>query len=114
MEGARAGVLFPAVALQAGLVVVRAPGTDVVALTAGTLEWAVCPPQRMDISLTSIGAEEVVHAHSAPLGWRSTYFSRGHFAHAQLPPTVVCWHRIRGDTPNTCTSGVWYGARAPA
>src|SRR5262249_36855074 len=52
-------------------------------------------------------------AHSAPLGWRSTYFSRGHFAHAQLPPTVVCWHRIRGDTPNTCTSGAWYGARAP-
>src|SRR4029453_9237166 len=41
-------------------------------------------------------------------------FPGGHFAHAQLPPTVVCWHRIRGDTPNTCTSGAWYGARASA
>ena len=39
----------------------------------------------------------VCTAHSAPFGRRSTYFSRGHFAHAQLPPTVVCWHRIRGD-----------------
>src|SRR5919197_1449202 len=60
IEGALAGVLFTAVAFQPGLVVVRAPGTDVVALTAGTLEWAIFPPQRMDISLTSIGVEELV------------------------------------------------------
>src|SRR6516164_324369 len=60
MEGALAGLLFTAVALQAGLVVVRAPGTDVVALTAGALEWAIIPPQRMDIRLTRFGVEEVV------------------------------------------------------
>jgi hypothetical protein len=40
IDGAFAGVLLTAVALQAGLVVVRAPGTDVVALTAGT--WLSC------------------------------------------------------------------------
>jgi hypothetical protein len=60
IEGALAGVLFTAVAFQAGLVVVRAPGTDVVAPTAGTLAWAIFPPQRMDIRLTSIGVEELV------------------------------------------------------
>src|SRR5262249_48449020 len=53
IEGALAGLLFTAVAFQTGLVVVRAPGTDVVAPTAGTLEWAIFPPQRMDIRLTT-------------------------------------------------------------
>jgi hypothetical protein len=32
----------------------------VVALTARTLEWAIFPPQRMDIGLTRFGVEEVV------------------------------------------------------
>jgi hypothetical protein len=59
IEGALAGVLFTAGAFQSGLVVVRAPGTDVVALTAGTLEWAIFPPQRMDIGLTRCGVEEL-------------------------------------------------------
>src|SRR5262245_2554258 len=60
IEGALAGLLFTAVALQAGLVVIRAPRTDVVALTAGTLAWAIFPPQRMDIRLTRFSVEEVV------------------------------------------------------
>ena len=51
IEGALAGLLFTAVAFQSRLVVVRTPRTDVVALTARTLEWAIFPPQRMDIGL---------------------------------------------------------------
>ena len=38
IEGALAAFLFSAVAFQSRLVMVRPPGTDVVALTAGTLE----------------------------------------------------------------------------
>src|SRR5215831_11690196 len=49
IEGALAVFLFTAVAFQSRLVMVRPPGTDVVALTAGTLEWAIFPPQRMDL-----------------------------------------------------------------
>ena len=60
IEGALAVFLFTAVAFQSRLVVVRTPRTDVVALTAGTLEWAIFPPQRMDIGLTRFGVEEVV------------------------------------------------------
>src|SRR5215468_5256185 len=60
IEGALAALLFAAVAFQSRLVVVRAPGTDVVALTAGTLEWAIFPPQRMDIRLTRFSVEELV------------------------------------------------------
>jgi hypothetical protein len=40
--------------------VVRPPRTDMVALTVGTLEWALFPPQRMDRGLTCFGVEEVV------------------------------------------------------
>ena len=39
-------------------------------------------------------------------------FSQGHFSHAQQTPTVVCCHRMRGDTPNAFASGVWYGSRS--
>src|SRR4030095_15565126 len=53
-------LFFTAVALQSRLVVVRPPRTNVVALTAGTLEWAIFPPQRMDIGLTRFGVEELV------------------------------------------------------
>ena len=60
MEGALAGLLFPAVALQAGLVVIGAPGTDAVALISGTLQGPIFPPQRMDIGLTRFGVEELV------------------------------------------------------
>ena len=53
-------LLFTAVAFQSRLGVVRTPRTDVVALTARTLEWAIFPPQRMDIGLTRFSVEEVV------------------------------------------------------
>ena len=38
----------------------------------------------------------------------------GHVSHGQQTPTVVCCHRMRGDTPNAFASGAWYGARSPA
>src|ERR671930_208082 len=60
IKGALAVFISTAVALQARLVVVRPPRTDVVALTAGTLEGALFPPQRMDIGLTRFGVKEVV------------------------------------------------------
>ena len=60
IEGALATLLFAAVAFQAGLVVVGAPRTDVVALTPRTLEWPIFPAQPMDVRLTRVGVEEVV------------------------------------------------------
>jgi hypothetical protein len=52
IEGALAVLLFTAVAFQSGLVVIDAPGTDVVALTSGALQGPIFPAQRMDISVT--------------------------------------------------------------
>src|SRR5262249_27340622 len=60
IEGALATLLFTAVALQSGLVVVGTPRTDVVALTPRTLEGPIFPAQYMDIGLTRCGVEEVV------------------------------------------------------
>src|SRR5262252_8985124 len=60
IEGALAILLFAAVALQAWLVVVGAPRTDVVALTPRTLEGPIFPAQHMDVGLTRFGVEEVV------------------------------------------------------
>ena len=60
IEGTLAGVLFTAVAFQSRLIVVRAPGTDVVALTARTLEWTIFPPQHMNTKWTRFGVEELV------------------------------------------------------
>jgi hypothetical protein len=60
IEGALATLLFTAVAFEAGLVVVGAPGPDVVALTPRTLEGSLFPPQRMDVGVTLIDVEEVV------------------------------------------------------
>src|SRR5678815_2792507 len=60
IEGALATLLFTAVALQAGLVVVGAPWTDVVALTPRILEGSIFPAQPMDVRLTRFGVEEVV------------------------------------------------------
>ena len=60
IAGVLAGLLFPAVALQSRLLVVRPPRTDVVALTAGTLQGPLFPAQRMEVGLTRVGAEEVV------------------------------------------------------
>ena len=60
IEGALAGLLFTAIAFQAGLVVVGTPRTNVVALTPRTLEGPIFPPQRMDVRLTRFGVEELV------------------------------------------------------
>ena len=60
IESALAVLFFTAVAFQAGLVVVGAPRTNIVALTPRTLEGPVFPPQRMDVGLTRCGVEEVV------------------------------------------------------
>jgi hypothetical protein len=60
IAGALAALLFTALAFQAWLGMVRAPGPDVEALTAGTLEGPILPAQRMDGGLTRCGVEEVV------------------------------------------------------
>ena len=60
IEGAPAVLLFTAVVVQSGLVVVGTPRTDVVALTARTLERPLLPVQDMDVGLTRYGVEEVV------------------------------------------------------
>ena len=59
-EGALAGLLFTAVAFQSRLVVIRAPGADVVALTSGALQGPIFPPQRMDVGLTLVDVKELV------------------------------------------------------
>jgi hypothetical protein len=58
-------------ALQAGLVVVDAPRTDVVALTPRTLEGPIFPAQPMDVRLTRFGVEEVVEMRHHRHGWAS-------------------------------------------
>ena len=60
MEGALAGLLFTAVALQAVLGVVGAPRTNVVALTPRTLERPILPSQPMNGGVTLFGVEELV------------------------------------------------------
>jgi hypothetical protein len=60
VEGALATLLFAAVAFQARLGVVGAPGPNVVALAPGTLEGTIFPPQRMDVRLALFEAEELV------------------------------------------------------
>src|ERR1700752_4537428 len=61
IEGALAGLLFTAVALQSGLVVVGAPRTNVVALTPRTLEGTSFPSQRVDVGVTLVDVAEVVY-----------------------------------------------------
>jgi hypothetical protein len=39
---------------------VRAPRTDVVAVTVGTLERALFPPERMEIDVADVGIAELV------------------------------------------------------
>jgi hypothetical protein len=60
IEGALAVLLFTAVALQSRLVVICTPGTNVVALTSGALQGLIFPAQRMYVSLTRFGVEELV------------------------------------------------------
>jgi hypothetical protein len=40
--------------------VVRAPRIDLVAIATGTWQWAIVPPQCVDVGLTLFGAEELV------------------------------------------------------
>src|SRR4029450_2136837 len=60
IEGALAALRFTAVAFQARLGVVDAPGTAVVALPAGTLEGPIFPPECMEVRLALCETEEVV------------------------------------------------------
>src|SRR5215472_5205601 len=55
IEGPLAALLFTAVAFQPRLVVVCPPRADMVALTVGTLEWTLFPPQCMDVGLARFG-----------------------------------------------------------
>jgi hypothetical protein len=48
------------VAFAPGSVVVLPPRIDVLALTPGTLERSIFPPQRMDVGLAGIGTEKLV------------------------------------------------------
>ena len=47
------------VALASRSIVVRPPGSDVLALAPGTLERTIFPPERMDVGVTLIGVEEL-------------------------------------------------------
>jgi len=58
VEGALAAVA--PVAFTPGAVVIRAPRIDVVAVTPGTLQRAIFPPQRMDVGLAGVGTEKLV------------------------------------------------------
>src|SRR5215813_6022544 len=58
VEGALTAVA--PVTLQAWSIVIRAPGPHVVALTPGTAERTIFPPQDMDIRLTLIDIEELM------------------------------------------------------
>src|SRR5262249_38859476 len=97
IEGTLTGLLFTAVALQSGLVVVGPPRTDVVALTPRTLEGPIFPAQRMDVGLTLFGVEELVdvrehwHRCASPLVVRSGRTRRGD---SRLLRTVLrCYKR---------------------
>ena len=48
------------VAFESWSIVVIAPGTEVLALAAGTLEQAIFPPQSTNIVLAGISTEELV------------------------------------------------------
>ncbi len=58
VEGAPTAVA--PVTFQSWSIVVRAPGPNVVALTPGTVEQTIFPPQCMHIRLTLIGVEELM------------------------------------------------------
>jgi hypothetical protein len=60
IAGALAVLLFTAGAFESRLVVIRAPGTDVVALTSGALQGPIFPASRMDVRLTRVGVKELV------------------------------------------------------
>src|SRR5712692_9119080 len=49
------------VTFQSWSLVVRAPGPNVVALTPGTVERTIFPPQCVDVRVTLIGVEELMY-----------------------------------------------------
>jgi hypothetical protein len=51
---------FAPVAFQSLPIMVCAPGPDFVAVTPGTLEWAIFPPQGMNVEVAGLGMEELV------------------------------------------------------
>ena len=58
VEGAlAAGAL---IALASGSVVVCAPRIDIAIVAPGTLQWAIFPPQCVDVGLTLFGAEKLM------------------------------------------------------
>src|SRR5919202_305976 len=85
IEGALATLFFAAVALQARLGMVGAPGPDVVALTAGTLEGPIFPAQRMNVGVTLCGVEELVDV-------------RDHWHRCTSPLVVRLGRTRRGDS----------------
>jgi hypothetical protein len=85
IEGALAVLLLTAVAFQSGLVVIRPPGTNVVALAPRALQRTVFPSECMDIRLALFEAEEVVHIWERRHRWAS--------------PVVLSWgQKWRGDS----------------
>ena len=48
------------VTFQPWPIVVHAPGTDVLAVTPGTLERTIVPPERVDIGVAAVSVEELV------------------------------------------------------
>ena len=58
---------FTPVAFDSWPVMIAPPGPDVVAVTPGALEWAIFPPERVEISMAGIGIEELMeigeHGH---------------------------------------------------
>ena len=47
---------------------IAAPRIDIVAVTPGTVERAILPPERMDIPVAGIGVEELVEMGEHWLG----------------------------------------------
>jgi hypothetical protein len=62
---------------------VRAPRTDVVAVTPGTVERATFPPEHIDVGVTLFGAEELMdvgenrHGSASPVVIRSALIPIG-------------------------------------
>ena len=96
MAGALAARRFPAVAWQARLGVLGTPGTDVEALTAGTLEGPILPAQRREGGVTRVGVEEGVerrhHRHGGGSPWSPRAVKN---RIGDSPLTIECWDRYK-------------------
>src|SRR5262245_57405317 len=88
IEGAVAPVT--PVAFTPGSIVILPPRIHIPALTPGTLEGTIFPPQRMDGGLTLVDVEELVEV--------------GEYRHGGASPAVVRSGRTqRGDSHLFCT-----------